>query len=138
MIADGHVNGDPRSSDRLHQPEKLLVLGFCTHAERAVAIDDQVGRSGIECDDASCRLCQTIRHVHPFVLVLFVGRTGPFRARVGTIWIITDVRIGKQGNPVWIQPAMVPIRGGERSGCHQGRAAKSERTLDEITASDRC
>ena len=42
VVADRHVNGDARSTNRLNKPEKLFVLGFITITESTVAIDDQV------------------------------------------------------------------------------------------------
>ena len=56
MIANRHVNGDTRSTNRLNQPEKLFILGFFTITERTVAVDDEVSRPRIECDDAVGRL----------------------------------------------------------------------------------
>ena len=56
MIANRHMNGDARSTNRLNKPEKLFVLGFFTITECTVAVDDQVSGPRIECDYALGRL----------------------------------------------------------------------------------
>ena len=73
MIANGHVNGDARGTYRLHQSEKLFVFAFPAVTQSAVAIDDQVSRPWVQCDDTLGCFAKAVCHVDPFVLVLLDG-----------------------------------------------------------------
>ena len=136
VIADCHMNGDACGTYRLHKLEKLFILGFTTPAEGAVAVDDQVSGSRIECDYALGRLHKAVRHIHAFMLGLLDRRTRPLRTRVDTVWIGTDVRIRKQGNSVLVHLNTFALRGCQRARGHYRSAAKSERALNELTTSD--
>ena len=63
MIADCHVNGDARNTNWLNKLQKLFVLGNFTNAQSTVAVDDEVSRPGIECDNTfaacarQCAMC---------------------------------------------------------------------------------
>ena len=70
MISNRHMNGDTDKTNWFKDLDELMVFGLCPSAVSAVAVDDQVGRSGIECDDVFNYLCKRLCHIYTFVFVL--------------------------------------------------------------------